>query len=323
MTMTSRERVERAIRFEKPDRAPYNFWMDRRRMAELESTFGPEFRVTHFGVDVIESYGCVPAFPTGEFKAQAGTHWMVKELFEDWRDAASIPMPPLDYTVLFAGLEAHLEQFPDHAVIVNSPNVLTLIEAMRKQEQVYVDMMLYPDAVQAFFHRISDIMAVVAERACTYDITALYVQDDVAYNNGLFISPDLLREYILPHWKKVIDIGHAHNVPIFFHTDGKVDTLWPLFRDELGVRMLNPLQPELHDFDAFKRTNHGEMGVYGGLATNRIHEMTPEEVGAHVQHVFAQLGADGGLILSSHDIDYAVSVEQLTALSRAVAACVY
>ncbi len=321
MPMTSRERVERAIRFEKPDRPPFNFWMDRRRMAELEASFGPEFRVTHFGVDVIESYGCVPPFPTGTFKEQAGTQWMVAELFEDWRDTAAIPMPELRYDEIFAGLEAHLQHFPEHAVIVNSPNVLTLIEGMRKQEHVYMDMVMYPDEVQAFFHRMSDVMAAIAERACKYDIAALYVQDDVAFNGGLLISPEQLREYILPHWKKVIDIGHAHDLPIFFHTDGKVDAVWSLFRDELGIRMLNPLQPELHDFKAFKQENHGKMGVYGGLATNRIHEMTPEAVHEHVSQLHTLLGKEGGLIISSHDMDYAVTTAQLEALADAVKNC--
>ena len=35
MAMTSRERVEATIQFQEPDRVPFNFWMDRRRMAEL------------------------------------------------------------------------------------------------------------------------------------------------------------------------------------------------------------------------------------------------------------------------------------------------
>lgn len=119
--MTSRERVERTIRFELPDRVPFNFWIDRRRMAELKNEFGPEFRVTRFGTDVIESYKCMPPFPTGQSKQQAGTYWMVKELFENWSEAETIPSPDAGAPDLTAPLEDHLKQFPNHAIIVNSP----------------------------------------------------------------------------------------------------------------------------------------------------------------------------------------------------------
>ena len=53
MPMTSRERVERAIRFEKPDRVPFNFWMDRRRMTELDARYGADFRPRHYGADIV------------------------------------------------------------------------------------------------------------------------------------------------------------------------------------------------------------------------------------------------------------------------------
>lgn len=268
--MTSRERVERAIRFEKPDRVPFNFWMDRRRMAELDAKYGSDFRIGHYGADVIESYHCYPAFPSGEHREQNGTWWMTRELFEDWREAKDIPMPDPYDPVLYEHLDADLKNNPECAIIVNSPNVLTTVEMMRRQENFYMDMLMYPEEVKAFLGRIAGVMAAVAEQVCQRDITALYVQDDVAYNGGLLVSMELLRDLILPCWKKVIDVGHAHGKPVFFHTDGKVDSIWSVFADELGVRMLNPLQPGLQDLRAFKEQYQGRMGVYGGLDTGTI-----------------------------------------------------
>jgi len=321
--MTSRERVECAIRFEKPDRVPFNFWMDRRRMAELETKYGPEFRLKHFGADLIENFECFPPFPAAEYETQSGTSWMVRELFEDWEDTKAIVLPDPKAPALYEALHYRLKQYADRAIIVNSPGPLTIIEMMKRQENLYTDMLMCPEEVKAFFDRISDVMAMVAEQVCKEDITALYVQDDVAYNNGLLLSEKQLREFVLPSWKKVIDVGHAHEKPVFFHTDGKVDSIWPLFADELGVRMLNPLQPELQDLREFKRLYHGKMGCYGGLPTGRLHLMTPEEIQHMVIALFNDVGADGGLIISSHDIDYAMSETQLDALASAVRECTY
>lgn len=321
--MTSRERVECAINFQKPDRVPFNFWMDRRRMAELDAKYGADFRLTHYDADVIESYACCPPFPGAETEEKAGTAWMVKELFEDWEEAADIAMPDPQDPKLYEWLDFHLKTYPDKAIIVNSPNVLTIIEMMRRQESLYVGLCTHPEEVKALFTRISDVMVQVAEKVCKLDIAALYVQDDVGFKNGLMLSEEQCREFVFPNWKKVIDVGHAHDKPVFFHTDGKVDSIWEIFCEELGVRMLNPLQPELQDIGAFKQQYHGRMGCYGGLQTSGLHEWTPEQIRAHVAGLFEKCGKDGGLIMSSHDIDHTMSDEQLDAMVDAIKACTY
>jgi len=322
MAMTSRERVERALNFEKPDRVPFNFWMDRRRMNELDARYGAPFRVTHFGADVIEHVMPIP-FPRAVHEERSGTQWMVKEVFDSWGEAAALTLPDPDDPALYEGIATDLKRFSDRAVLADMPNVLTTIESMIRQERFYMDMLTDGDAVKGFFHRLSDVMAAVAERVCRMDITALYVMDDIACNRGLLMSPEHVRDIVLPHWKKVIDVGHACSKAVFFHTDGKVDALWDLFSDELRVRMLNPLQPDLQSIEAFKQSYHGRTGIYGGLDTGKIHTMTPEQARKHVFDLFEQAGAGGGLIMSTHDIDYSVPDETLEAMVAAIKECVY
>lgn len=322
MSMTPKQRVQKAIQFQKPDRLPFNFWLDRRRMAELDTKYGKDFRLDVCGTDVIENM-LFPPFPIGKFEEKSGTQWMVEEAFQDWDITPDLPMPDPQAPELFAALEANLKQYPDHAHLANIPNVLTVIEMMRRQENFYMDMLMYPEQVSAFFHRMSDVMAAIAERACQLDIAAVYVQDDVAYNNGLMMGEEPFREIVMPHWKKVIDTARRNGKPVFFHTDGKVDTLFDCFADEMGVNMLNPLQPNLHDLRDFKKKYHSRLGVYGGLDTANIHNMTPDQAKAHVFDLFEKLGTDGGLIMSSHDIDYTVPDENLLALAEAARECTY
>lgn len=320
--MTSRERVERVINFEKPDRLPFNFWMDRRRMDELNHKYGEDFRVTRFDADVVEAMSMIP-FPAGRFEEKAGTPWMVEPLFKDWSVTPDIKLPDPKDPALTANVEAMLKKYPDKAVIADLPNVLTHVEMMISQADFYMDLMDEPELIARFFHRMSDIMAAQAERLCRLDITALYVMDDVACNQGLLMSPAQVREHILPHWKKVIDVAHAHSKPVFFHTDGKVTELYDLFADELKIHMLNPLQPDLQDVGEFARTYKGRTGIYGGLNTGRIHLMTPKQIRNHVADLFEKAGQGGGLIVSSHDLDISTTEEQLDALTGAIKECIY
>jgi uroporphyrinogen-III decarboxylase len=248
---------------------------------------------------------------------------MQKPLFVDWSDADTLVMPDPLAPGVTATVEQVLKEFPDKAVIVNMPNVLTRIEAMVPQEEFYVALMENPEAVEHLFSRMSDVMALAAERLCDLDIAALYVQDDVAANNGLLMSPGQVHEFVFPHWKKVIDVAHAHDKPVFFHTDGKVEELYDVFADELKVRMLNPLQPDLQDVGAFAKKYQGRTGIYGGLYTGRIHMMSIGEIRKHVFDLFEAAGTGGGLIISSHDLDLSTTEEQLDALVGAVKECTY
>lgn len=320
--MNSRERVERAIRFEKPDRLPFNFWMDRRRMDEFDEKYGVDFRITRYDADVVEAMCMIP-FPSGTHEEKAGTQWMTEPLFKDWNETPGIALPDPSDPALIANAEIMLGKYPDKAVIADLPNVLTHVEAMISQADFYMDLMDVPELVGQFFHRMSDIMAAVAEKLCKLDITALYVMDDVAANSGLMMSPAQVREHVLPHWKKVIDVAHAHDKPVFFHTDGKVVELFDVFADELKVRMLNPLQPDLQDCGEFAKNYKGRTGIYGGLYTGRIHMWSPDEIRAHVFDLFEKAGQGGGLIVSSHDLDISTTEEQLEALTGAIKECTY
>jgi len=322
VSLTSRERVERIIHFEKPDRVAFNFWMDRRRMAELDARHGPDFRVRHYDADIVESIIPIP-YPQGRMAQRKGTSWLAEPLFASFEDARAIALPDPADPALYESLAYDLRRFADRAVIADLPNVLTYVEGMRSQEMLYLDMLLEPEAVKAFFGRLSDVMAGAADQVCRTDIAALYVMDDIAFNRGLLMSPAQFREFVLPHWKKVIDAAHAHHKPVFFHTDGNAEPIWDVFAEELGVRMLNPLQPNLQDISAFKRTYHGRMGVYGGIDTARLHLMSLTQIKEHVEDLFMKAGGDGGLIVSTHDLDYSISDEQLDAFVEAIKACVY
>jgi uroporphyrinogen decarboxylase len=322
MTMTSRERVERAIRFETPDRLPFNFWMDRGRMAEFDAKYGENFRINHYGADVWESM-VFPAFPSGTFETRSNSSWMTEPAFEDWADAAKLPMPDPEDPALLAGLYADLKQFPDVAVIADMPNVLTTLEMMRSQEQLYIDMLMYPEQVTALCHRISDVGAALAEKVVKTEVSAVYVMDDFAFNRGLLLSLEQIKEMIVPHWKKIIDIANAADKPVFFHSDGDTSAAWPLLADELGVRMHNPIQPNLMDLAEFKRDYHGRMGCYGGIETGVIHQMTPAEIREHIFAMFEKCGKGGGLVASSHDIDYTTTDEQLDTMVAAIKECTY
>lgn len=70
----------------------------------------------------------------------------------------------------------------------------------------------------------------------------VYIWEDMSYKNGPLISPELFRQFILPHYKKFTSKLKEYQVENFFvDTDGNCELLIPLFM-EGGVTGLLPFE---------------------------------------------------------------------------------
>lgn len=324
--MTSKERVETALRLEKPDRVPFNFWMDRRLLSQYEERYGEYFRVEHYGGDVIESYVNLQ-WPQGKGVERDGTVWVTEPLWtEGWRGVNGIPWPDPAAPENFAMIERDLENQPDKAILVNVQGVMTIMHDIRAEVDLYVDFFERPDDVQGLFTKVGEVMArfvtVVCERYP--EITAIYVQDDICSTRGVMFSRDILDRFVYLANDQPIKAARDACKPVAYHSDGMIfDIIEHLI--ELEVCAVNPLQANLHDFDEFMRRFGGRIGVYGGLDNLFIiPDGSPEEVREHVLHGFRTLGKHGGLILSSHDIPIHCPEENIEVMVKTIREeCVY
>lgn len=322
--MTSKERFLAALNHQKPDRAPFNFWMDRPVMQQYEQKIGHRhWRVTHFGADVIETFPAIACCPTQPFAD--GPYALSHEPTFEWQDVASLPMPDPHHPGVYTLIETDLREFPNHAVILDTITPWGHIAGARTYEKIYMDMYDYPDEFHALSRRITDTLKVVVERACKLGITALYLMEDLCDRNGLSIAPHMIEEFCLNYAAELAAIARAHGIPVMWHCDGNVSGLIPLLK-KIGVHAINPLQPHLNDAAAFKREHGKDLAVYGGLDNCYI---IPNEsaaaVRAHVLNVFEILGKpDGALIFSTHDIPVGTPEENLETMIRTIKEeCVY
>jgi uroporphyrinogen decarboxylase len=322
--MDSKTRFLSALDHKKPDRVPFNFWMDRRLMAEYEKELGHRhWRVTHFGADVIESFHKL-AFPLGPAEERDGTVWHTRPLFQSWDQADNIELPDPKDDMVYELLRADIEEFPDKAVLLNIITPWGVLAQMRTYELVYMDMYEYSEQFKKLSKRISDILKVVVEKACKMGVTAVYIQEDLASSQGLSMSPSMIKEFCLDYAEDFVSIAKSFDKPVLFHSDGAILDLIELLID-LGCDAVNPLQPNIVDASEFKKRYNNRIAVYGALDNCFIiPEGTPEQIREHVLNTFEILGKhDGSLVFSTHDIPYEVPRENIEALVSAIKECTY
>lgn len=320
--MDSKTRVLMALSHEKPDRLPFNFWMDRRLMAEYEKKIGHRhWRVTHYGADVIESFVNVP-FPSGKFVDHDGSMWFEQPYPLDWTQVDAVPMPDPYAEDVFKWMTPDIEEFPDTAVVMLSATPWGFIANMVGYEKLYLDVIDYADAYQKLAQRITDVMKVVIARAAKLGVTALYIQEDVADANGISMSHQMIDDVSFKFARQLVEVAADHNIPTLFHCCGKIMELMPDFIG-IGVKAVNPLQPHLNDLQEFKRKYGDTLTLYGGGDNCfTISQGTADQVRQHVNDVFEIVGKpDGGLIFSTHDIDMDVPCENVEAMVEAIKQC--
>jgi uroporphyrinogen decarboxylase len=144
------------------------------------------------------------------------------------------------------------------------------------------------------------------------------VGDDLAFKTGIFLSPDML----LGLWKEreatLVRTIRDAGLPVEFHCDGKIDFILPHLI-EMGVGLVNPVEPYSNDIRAIKREYGGRIAFRGNLdIAGTLAFGTPEESYEEAAELVRDMAPGGGYVFStSHSIASGVRPENYMAALRA------
>ena len=321
--MDSRERVRRAFRRELPDRPAFNFWMDRDMLAEYERELGPEFRVTHFGADVIEVFPDVAWWKGLERQARAasGSVWQTTPLVGSLTEALHARLPDVTATRIYEPITRMREKHPGAAIFVNMLSPLDTVLPLRLYEGLFMDMHDSPDQLDFLLSKVAESVGELCERVCQMDIDALYLMGDVAMKSGPMMSRAHLDRFCFRPMTACIEAAKRHGKPVLYHTDGAVMDILDMLVD-YGIDGINPLQPHLNDLRLFGDRWAEKLVLYGGLDNSYIiPDGTPQDVIDHVNAVFRDVGGHHSLIFSTHDIPNYTPRKNIEAMVEAIKSC--
>ena len=77
-----------------------------------------------------------------------------------------------------------------------------------------------PGLIERLFEKVGRIQYRALERALAFRCVGVYWHsDDLAFNTSLLVSPDVLRKYAFPWFRRMVDLAHDHGVPVVFHSE--------------------------------------------------------------------------------------------------------
>ncbi len=188
-----------------------------------------------------------------------------------------------------------------------------------------MDKMLMVMALDAkFAHRLfikmADVNIAVIRRAIRAGADTISLGDDYCANKGPLMSPDMFREFLLPHLKKAATVIHEEGARLIKHCDGNV---WPLLDMMVngGIDCLNPLEPVANmDIAEVKQKYGSRICLMGNIdCAELLCHGSENDVERAVKECVNKASAGGGLIVSSsNSIHSGVKPENYSAMIKAV-----
>ena len=167
-----------------------------------------------------------------------------------------------------------------------------------------------PDAVDELFERYNTAVLEGirrATRAAHVDVVGF--GEDIGFKTGPLISPDMFRRFILPRYKKGMDLAHEHGVDLtWYDSDGDVRQLIP---DHLavGVNSVAPCEVAAGMVPTeLRRTFGRDLRIIGGIDKREIAKGT-DAIDAEIARNQGVIDDGGFLPAIDHSIPADVSYD--------------
>lgn len=187
---------------------------------------------------------------------------------------------------------------------------------LRGMEEMLMDMVCEPEMAAACLNKMVEFQRQHTIKAAQSGVDIIIFGDDVGTQKSMMMSVELWRKWLKPGLASLIQAAKAVNPDIlaFYHSDGVIDDI---IGDliEIGVDILNPVQPECMDPEKIKKQYGNSLSFWGTVGTQTTMPFgSTGEVEQVVKARIEAVGKNGGLCLApTHVIEPEVPFENICA----------
>ena len=155
---------------------------------------------------------------------------------------------------------------------------------LRGYENALLDLYAYPDEFTRLCEHIVTYQVGMMEQFHLVGVDGIHFTDDLGTQQDLMMPPEAWRQLLKPHYARIFEAARANGTDVWFHSDGNIRSIIEDLLD-VGVKVLNPIQPGPLDIDELVATFGRRLRYSGGIDVQQLLPFgTPEEVRAAVQH---------------------------------------
>ncbi len=180
---------------------------------------------------------------------------------------------------------------------------------------MYLRSLIGPEAVLYAFHDMPDLIrdcmeawfeladAIIARHQEYVTIDEIFFAEDICYNHGPLISPDMMREFLFPYYQQVIknlkarQIDRTRHLYCHIDTDGFAVPVIPVYQ-EVGMDVMSPFEVA-SGCDVVKiGRDHPGLAIFGGI-DKRVLAKGRRAIDQHLGYIIPPMRERGGYIPTS------------------------
>jgi len=151
-------------------------------------------------------------------------------------------------------------------------------------------------AMEKWFE-LADKTGEMAQKEIEFD--EVFFAEDICYKGGSLISPDMIREFLFPYYRKLLDNIQSRQKRKFvfqIDTDGDCRSVIPVYQ-ELGMTYMSPFEVASNCDVVEIRKQYPNLLMRGGI-DKRILATTKEAIDAEIDRIMPFMVKRGGYIPS-------------------------
>lgn len=216
-----------------------------------------------------------------------------------------------------------IQEYKDEYWIVGV-TVTTIFEtawALRGYERTLMDLVVNADLVERLLDIPFNYHLTAAKKLVEMGVDMIWMGDDMGTQEKMLISPDTWRRFFKPRMATSISTLKSINpeVKVAYHSDG---VIYPIIPDliEIGLDVLNPVQPRCMDPEKLKKEYEYKLCFWGSIDEQYTLPFgTPTEVEREVLARLRTLGKNGGLIIGpTHHVQLDTPLENFWAMANTI-----
>lgn len=353
--MTERENFLRMLERHEPHHLPLDVWVTEPALDMIEAHRGTRDHYSALGLSVENVGPRYPSDPDEWRAAYAelgvelsedaeigfaglvhdvppleslGAAYHMREMVHPLRTVESVkqlvelPFPNVDDPRWYADIPAQVQRVQGAGRAAIGQMHCTIFELswyLRGMEALYMDLIDGTGVADWLLDWFTHRACVAIRHYCAAGVDVVFLGDDVGTQRGMMMAIPFWREHLKPRLAKVIAEVRRHETKhtwLAYHSDGDVT---PIVEEliEIGVELLNPVQPECMDVFELASRFSGRLGYWGMIGTQTTMPFgTPDDVRQTVRNLrrLAMLG-EQVVLAPTHVIEPDVPWENLKVLA--------
>lgn len=189
---------------------------------------------------------------------------------------------------------------PGMKVIGQSSGVLENVMWLMGYEPFSYALADDPELIADMFEQIGTLfVAAHRKMAAIKGVGALCLGDDMGFKTGTLIAPDLLRQYVFPWQKRIVEAAHDHNLPMILHSCGNLNAIMDDLIDSVGIDAKHSYEDVILPITEAKRLWGDRVAVLGGVDVNLLTQGSEQQVRARVREIMRVCAPGGGFALGT------------------------